>query len=112
MGGPLLQGTYRYYYRLSDLEFGPNSFSTFDKELGEGAAFIFPILPKLWACSTREKKERTLNPELVEVLPETLRSISFNFSLLSSATINASESNVNMSEVSMMAISLTPNLIM
>jgi len=54
--GPLLQGTYRYYYRLSDLEFGPNSFSTFDKELGEGAAFIFPILPKLWACSTRGEK--------------------------------------------------------
>jgi len=54
--GPLIQGTFRYYYRLSDLEFGNNSFSTLDKELGEGGAFIFPILPKLWACSTRGEK--------------------------------------------------------
>jgi hypothetical protein len=53
---PLIQGTFRYYYRFSDLEFGPNSFAVSDKELGEGAAFIMPILPKLWACSKKGEK--------------------------------------------------------
>jgi len=53
----LIQGTFRYYYRLSNLEFGgTNTYSIFDKELGEGGAFIFPILPKLWACSKKGEK--------------------------------------------------------
>jgi len=54
---PLIQGTFRYYYRLSDDEFGPNTFSNLDKEVGEGGAFIFGLLPKLWACSTRAVKK-------------------------------------------------------
>jgi hypothetical protein len=54
---PLIQGAFRYYYRLSDDEFGPNTFSNLDKEVGEGGAFIFGLLPKLWACSTRGVKK-------------------------------------------------------
>merc|ERR1711904_418814 len=42
---PLIQGTFRYYYRLSD------------KEFGEGGAFIFGVLPKLFSCSTRGHKK-------------------------------------------------------
>lgn len=53
---PLIQGTLRYYWRLSDEE-GPNTFSVLDKEVGEGGAFIFGVLPKLWACSTRGVKK-------------------------------------------------------
>eukprot|EP00535_Pseudo-nitzschia_heimii_P005769 CAMPEP_0197172942 /NCGR_PEP_ID=MMETSP1423-20130617/17_1 /TAXON_ID=476441 /ORGANISM="Pseudo-nitzschia heimii, Strain UNC1101" /LENGTH=434 /DNA_ID=CAMNT_0042621665 /DNA_START=60 /DNA_END=1364 /DNA_ORIENTATION=- len=52
---PLIQGTFRYYWRLSDEE-GANTFSVLDKEVGEGGAFIFGVLPKLWACSSRGSK--------------------------------------------------------
>lgn len=51
---PLIQGTFRYYYRLSDLS---GSFSTSDKEVGEGGAFAFGALPKLWACSKKAEKK-------------------------------------------------------
>jgi len=54
---PLIQGTFRYYYRLSDEEFGTGTFSTLDKEVGEGGAFIFGVLPKLFSCSTRGHKK-------------------------------------------------------
>jgi hypothetical protein len=53
---PLIQGTLRYYWRLSNEE-GPNTFSVLDKEVGEGGAFIFGVLPKLWACSSRGAKQ-------------------------------------------------------
>jgi len=53
---PLIQGTLRYYYRLSDEE-GEDTFSVLDKEVGEGGAFIFGVLPKLWACSSRGVKK-------------------------------------------------------
>merc|ERR1719254_83952 len=49
---PLIQGTFRYYYRLSDEEFGTGTFSVLDKEIGEGGAFVFGVLPKLFSCST------------------------------------------------------------
>jgi len=54
---PLIQGTFRYYYRLSDEEFGTGTFSVLDKEIGEGGAFIFGVLPKLFSCSTRGHKK-------------------------------------------------------
>jgi len=54
---PLLQGTLRYYYLLSDEESGPGTFSTLDKYVGEGGAFAFGALPKLWACSGRGAKK-------------------------------------------------------
>jgi hypothetical protein len=53
---PLIQGTFRYYWRLSDEE-GVDTFSVLDKEVGEGGAFIFGVLPKLWACSSRGVKK-------------------------------------------------------
>jgi len=46
---PLIQGTFRYYWRLSQG-------SVSDKEVGEGGAFAFGALPKLWACSTKAEK--------------------------------------------------------
>merc|ERR1712157_64620 len=54
---PLIQGTFRYYYRLSDEEFGAGTFSVLDKEIGEGGAFVFGVLPKLFSCSTRGHKK-------------------------------------------------------
>merc|ERR1712032_1692195 len=68
--------------------------------------------PSFGLAPPREKSELTNKPDWVEVLPETPRSISLSFSLLSSATINASESSVLISEAFMMAVSLIPNLIM
>merc|ERR1711935_1036587 len=53
---PFIQGTLRYYWRLSDEE-GLDTFSVLDKEVGEGGAFIFGALPKLWACSSRGVKK-------------------------------------------------------
>jgi len=61
---PLIQGTLRYYYRLSDEEFGAGTFSTLDKEVGEGGAFIFGVLPKLWACSSRGVKKAELQSKI------------------------------------------------
>lgn len=58
---PFVQGTMRYYYRLSDEEFGTDSFSVLDKEVGEGGAFAFGALPKVWACS--KKGERKIYAE-------------------------------------------------
>jgi len=55
---PLLQGILRYhYYFLSDEESGTGTFSTLDKFVGEGGAFAFGALPKLWACSSRGAKK-------------------------------------------------------
>jgi len=53
---PLLQGTFRYFSRLSD-DGGVGTFSSLDKEVAEGAAFAFGALPKLWACSTKGAKK-------------------------------------------------------
>jgi len=55
---PLLQGILRYhYYFLSDEESGTGTFSTLDKFVGEGGAFAFGALPKLWAFSSRGAKK-------------------------------------------------------
>ena len=54
---PLLQGVYRYYYRLSDEENGSGTFAIDDKYVGEGGTFAFGALPKLYACSTRGVKK-------------------------------------------------------
>jgi len=61
---PLIQGTFRYYYRLSDEEFGTGTYSVLDKEVGEGGAFIFGVLPKLWACSSRGVKKAELQTKV------------------------------------------------
>mmetsp|Transcript_19509 Transcript_19509/g.45441 ORF Transcript_19509/g.45441 Transcript_19509/m.45441 type:complete len:816 (+) Transcript_19509:488-2935(+) len=54
---PFVQGVFRYYYYLSDKESGPGTFSVLDKYVGEGGAFMFGALPKLWACSSRGAKK-------------------------------------------------------
>jgi len=53
---PLLQGLFRYYSRMSDTA-GVGTWSKEEKEMGEGAAFAFGAMPKLWACSTKGFKK-------------------------------------------------------
>jgi len=54
---PFIQGAFRYYYFLSNKENGPDTYQTLDKYVGEGGAFMFGALPKLWACSGRGAKK-------------------------------------------------------
>jgi len=52
-----IQGVLRYTYRTGILK------STKDKEIGEGAAFAFGLLPQIWACNLKSAQLLALNTD-------------------------------------------------
>merc|ERR1712194_844174 len=88
---PLIQGTLRYYWRLSDEE-GVDTFSVLDKEVGEGGAFISVPCRSFGLAPLVESRRPKLSPRSEEELPVYRQLTSKTSSSPSSATTAASAS--------------------